>query len=51
MKRVNIGLKDNIHSKAKIISILKNVSLSQYIESCIEKKITDDQQVLEKLNS
>lgn len=49
MKRVNISLKKNIHSQAKIISILKNIHLNKYLESCVEKAIKEDQKMLQML--
>lgn len=49
MKRINIGLKDNTHSRAKIVSILKQVSLSKYIELCIEKSLELDRKLLEDI--
>ena len=49
MKRVNIGLKDDMHAQAKIIAILKRVSMSQYLESCIEEAMNADRKLLENL--
>jgi hypothetical protein len=42
MKRVNIGLKDEIHKQAKIISILNDVKLGKYLEGIIEKAVEKD---------
>ncbi|MBU0470151.1 MAG: hypothetical protein KKA62_02840 [Nanoarchaeota archaeon] len=50
MKRVNIGLKEDAHSQAKIIAILKKTSLSKYLEYCIEKAMKDDKKIFELLN-
>ena len=49
MKRVNICLRKEAHSQAKIISILKNVHLNKYLELCIEKAIKEDQNILQML--
>lgn len=49
MKRVNIILKKEIHSQAKIISVLKNVPLNKYLESCIKQGVKDDQKILETI--
>ncbi len=46
MKKVNIGLGDDIHSQAKIISILKKVSFGKYLEECIEKSMKEDLSLL-----
>lgn len=49
MKRVNINLKKDVHSQAKIICILKNIHLNQYLEACVEKAIKEDQKILQML--
>ncbi len=49
VKKVNIGLKPEIHSQAKIISILKGISLGDYLSKCIEKAILEDKKLLSKL--
>jgi len=49
MKRVNIGLKDDIHGQAKIISILKRVPLGKYLEECVETAILEDKRALENM--
>lgn len=51
VKRVNIDLRKEIHSQAKIISILKNVSLNKYLEDCIEKALQEDEDLLHKFTS
>ncbi|MBN4049139.1 hypothetical protein JYT91_00830 [archaeon AH-315-M20] len=51
MKRVNISLKDEIHSQAKIISILKKIPLGKYLESCIKRAIAEDKKILENIKS
>ncbi|MFH1400562.1 MAG: hypothetical protein ABIH41_03520 [Nanoarchaeota archaeon] len=49
MKRVNIKLDDDIHTKAKIISVLKDVTLNEYFESAIAEAIARDKSILEKI--
>ncbi len=49
MKKVNIGLKDEIHSQAKIISILKGIALGKYLEECIEKAVNSDKKIIEQM--
>ena len=51
VKRVNIDLRKELHSQAKIISILKNISLNKYLEDCIEKALQDDEDLLHKFTS
>ncbi len=48
MKRVNLGLEEDVHTQAKIIAIMKKVPLSKYLESCIGKATQSDQKILEK---
>lgn len=43
---MNIDLRKEIHSQAKIISILKNISLNKYLEDCIEKTLQEDEALL-----
>jgi len=51
VKRVNIDLRKELHSQAKIISILKNVSLNKYLEDCIEKRLQEDEALLHAFTS
>jgi len=51
VKRVNIDLRKELHSQAKIISILKNISLNKYLEDCIEKALQQDEDLLHKFTS
>ena len=39
MARINIEIKDEIHQKAKINSIMKGITLIKYINESIEEKI------------
>ena len=48
---MNIDLRKELHSQAKIISILKNVSLNKYLEDCIEKALQDDVVLLHAFTS
>ncbi len=48
---MNIDLRKEIHSQAKIISILKNISLNKYLEDCIEKKLQEDEALLHAFTS
>ena len=49
MKKVNIGLKEKVHMQAKIISVVKGISLNQYIEQALEKAIDNDKNIIKEL--
>lgn len=49
MKRVNIFLKDEVHAKAKILSVLKDTTLNKYFEEAVEAAIQKDKSLLEKI--
>ncbi|MCK5282018.1 MAG: hypothetical protein KAK00_01285 [Nanoarchaeota archaeon] len=48
-KRVNIGLKEKIHTQAKIISTIKKVPLGEYFEKAIAEAVKKDKKLLEDL--
>lgn len=48
-KRVNIELTDELHTKAKIISVLKKIPLSIFLAEAIESSIKEDKAVIGKL--
>ena len=39
MKKVNIGINDDAHTKAKIICVLKGITLNDYFAKAVEKAI------------
>ena len=49
MKRVNIFLKDEVHTKAKIISVLKDETLNDYLAQAIEDALRKDKTLLERI--
>jgi predicted HicB family RNase H-like nuclease len=49
VKKVNIGLKEKVHTQAKVISVLKGVSLNSFIEQAIEKAIEKDINMIKDL--
>ncbi len=49
MKKVNIGLKEKTHMQAKIISVVKGVSLNEYIQEALEKAIEKDKDIIKDL--
>ncbi len=48
MKRVNIALDDETHTKAKIIALLKNLTLNEYFKGIIEDAVSKDQELINK---
>jgi len=48
-KRVNIQLKDLVHTQAKVIAVLTDVTLNVYFEKAIEEAIERDKHILEKI--
>ncbi|MBN2422486.1 hypothetical protein JXB41_04625 [Candidatus Woesearchaeota archaeon] len=49
MKRVNIKLEEEIHTKAKIISVLKDITLNEYLSEAIEKSVEKDKTLLKDI--
>jgi len=49
MKRVNIQLEEDTHTKAKVIAVLKDMTLNEYFEKAIREAIEKDQNVLNKI--
>ena len=49
MKNVNIALKDDVHTKIKLISVLKNVKMRDYLEEAVEKALEHDKEILKKV--
>ncbi|MBU1974951.1 MAG: hypothetical protein KKG59_00950 [Nanoarchaeota archaeon] len=49
MKRVNIFLKDDVHAKAKILSVLKDTTLNKFFEEAVEEAIKKDRYLLDKI--
>jgi predicted HicB family RNase H-like nuclease len=49
-KKVNVALSSEMHTKAKIICVLKGITLNEYIARALEKEVEKDKHVLEKLD-
>jgi predicted HicB family RNase H-like nuclease len=49
-KKVNVSLTAEMHTKAKIICVLKGITLNEYIAKALEKEIGKDKSILEKLD-
>lgn len=47
-KRVNIELKEDTHTKAKLIAVLTGVPLGKYLEKAIEDSVKRDKKLLEE---
>ena len=45
MKRVNIQLGDETHTKAKVIAVLKDMTLNEYLDKAIRDAIEKDQTI------
>ena len=48
-KKVNIGLSAEAHTKAKIICVLKGITLNEYLARAVEKELEKDSHVLDKI--
>ena len=48
-KRVNIELKDDTHTKAKLIAVLTGTALGKYFEKAIEEQVKKDKKLLEEV--
>ncbi|MCD6464120.1 hypothetical protein J7L02_01180 [Candidatus Woesearchaeota archaeon] len=51
IKRVNLKLPSDLHRKAKLISVVKQVTLNQYLESLIQEAIARDETIIKQLIS
>ena len=49
MKRVNIQVPDEIHTRAKVIAVLKGTTLSGYLERAILEAVERDKAVLDQI--
>ena len=49
MKRVNVQVPDDIHTRAKVIAVLQGVTLNEYLETAIRAAVERDKAVLENL--
>ena len=48
-KRVNIALDEDIHTKAKVIAVLSNITLNDYIERALEDAVKKDKHILDRI--
>ncbi len=48
-QRVNIRLDEDLHTKAKVISTIKDTTLNAYLEEAIAEKLERDDDVLDQI--
>ncbi len=48
-KRVNILVEEDLHVKAKVIAVLKGMTLNDYLEKAIEEAVERDKGTLDKM--
>jgi predicted HicB family RNase H-like nuclease len=48
-KQLNIRIDEETHTKAKIIAVLKGITLNDYIEQAIQKTIDQDKATTNKV--
>ncbi|MFH1849493.1 MAG: hypothetical protein ABH879_04875 [archaeon] len=46
MKRVNIGLDDEDHMQAKLISVIKGVPLGEYLQQAVKAYLEKDKNLV-----
>jgi len=51
MKRINIDLDDELHTKAKVIAFLKNMTMKEYIQKALEDATKRDNNLLAKMKT
>ena len=51
MKRVNIQLDEDTHTRAKVIAVLKDMTLNEYLDKAIRDAIERDQSILNKIKN
>ncbi len=49
MARVNVKIPDDVHTKAKLISILKRQTLNDFLEKAIASAVEKDKSIIKKL--
>lgn len=50
-KRVNIQLGEDTHTKAKVIAVLKDMTLNEYLDAAIREAVDRDQSILGKIKN
>ncbi len=49
MARVNVKIPDDVHTKVKLISILKRRTLNDFLEDAIKSAVEKDKNLIKKL--
>ena len=49
MKKVNVGINPETHTQAKIISVLKDINLTEYLKQAIEAAVEKDKKIIKEL--
>ncbi len=49
MKRVNIELSEELHASSKVIAVLKNITMQQFLVEAIDDAVEKDRKLLDKL--
>ena len=49
MARVNIYLEDDVHTKAKIVAVLKGQTLNEYFAKAVAEALSKDKDTLAKI--
>jgi predicted HicB family RNase H-like nuclease len=47
-RQLNIRIDEETHTRAKIIAVLKGITLNDYIEQAIQKKLEEDKATTNK---
>jgi len=48
-KRVNIALDEELHTKAKVIAVLKDITLNEFFEEAIAEAVKKNKEVLDRI--
>ena len=49
MKRVNIELSEALHASSKVIAVLKDITMQQFLAEAINDAVEKDRKLLDKL--
>jgi len=49
MKKINMDLEDELHTKAKVIAFLKGTTLKEYLQKAVEDSVKKDNALISKM--
>jgi len=49
MKKINLDLDDELHTKAKVIAFLKNTTLKEYLQKAVEDSVKKDNSLISRM--